>query len=183
MNKSVSLAGSLIAAVFVLLNNWNCSSGISYRADYPLTAEKFFSRDGNFSGKIPQGWMLATGRGNDSLAPALVALIVKNDYDATISFRELVLDKLTTLQVENKGLPVLAKISKSLAGRPNDNSEPQLYDLGGKQFCSYELPAERVVLFRARSHYYECVIRGAKVNDNVEPLVTIQQSILSSLSF
>jgi len=182
MVVAVSLAG--LAAIFL---QWGCSSRVSYRTDYPLTGQNFFSRDHNFSGRVPQGWMIATDRENDSVAPSLVALMIKDDYSATLSFRELLLDRLTSSQVDKEGLPILARITPSLQNQTGNSANVEMYNFHGQQFCGYELsPDKRIVFFRVKGHCYECVVKpegNAGVGAHAESLFNVQQTVMTSLSF
>jgi hypothetical protein len=174
------LCAALLAAA------WSCAPRASYRADYPLTGQEFESRDSNFRGRVPSGWMLATGRENDSLAPSLAALLIKEDYSATLSFREIRLDGMTLSLVRKEGLPALARATQSFHGAVNPAPEIEAYELHGLKVCGYETGGvlkERVCVFGARGGWYECTVKATKPAAEAGSLFVVQQSVLASLAF
>jgi hypothetical protein len=166
----------------------SCISSLPYSTDYPLTEETFHSRDRIFDGRIPQGWFCSS---EDSLAPALIVWLLKEDYSASINIQELRLDQLTAKRVEKEGIKLLAELS--LATRQDSVKEKftdslKEFKIRGKEFCSYEIKENgnrtRVVVFSAKGKFYECValtLKGTWQLQEISRLFTIQQSILASL--
>jgi hypothetical protein len=120
--------------------------------------------------------------------------VVKDDFSATVSVRELYLDKLTVERVQKEGLGLLAKIS--MASQADDpasigkDNEPQVYKMRKREYCGYEITEKnirkRVVVFTAVGRYYECVAVPAKGTPSQEEFTTMftaQQAFLNSLRF
>jgi hypothetical protein len=181
-----AVASLLIAALFI-----SCAASLPYGIDYPLTAQSFRSRDGVFSARVPQGWFSSTG---DTLVPALVAWLVKDDLSAAVGVKELSLDREAAHRVEKDGLGLLASIDASLRAGGSDSAgsatEPKEFELQGKKFCSYETSAGgkliRVVVFAAGGRFYACEAGAVKGRTSAEETVrmfTAQQTFLSTMKF
>lgn len=167
----------------------SCGTTVPYTTDYPLTQGLFHSRDGAFSGRIPDGWFSST---DDTLASALVAWLIKDDFTATFGVREIHIDQTTARQINDEGLPLLAYISSGMQGEDLTGAmtEPEEFELRGRKHCSYELSLggmrKRVVLFAAKGKYYECetaAVKGVWTANDLKRLFTLQQTVLASLSF
>ena len=167
----------------------SCAPSLKYMTNYPLTGGVFYSRDRSFSGKIPQGWFSSA---EDTLAASLVAWLIKEDFTATITIRELKLDKLSMQRVSKDGIGLLAHVSAGLQdGNPSISLiDPEEFEIQGKKFCSYEannsIGRKRVVIFKAKDKFYECEVHPLKnrwTADDVKGIFTVQQSVLSSLAF
>jgi hypothetical protein len=165
-----------------------CAVHYPYVSDYPLTPEIFRTRDGNLTGHVPQGWFCST---DDTLAPALAAWLIKDDFSAALSIRELKLDALTIKCVQEEGLPLLASISYGMNGDGSSIRDNQLqkFSYGTKQYAGYEIGSgtqtKRIIVFSAHGKYYECEIRvtsGTWTPQEMNRLFTIQQSVLASLN-
>lgn len=167
----------------------SCAVHYPYVSDYPLTPEIFRSRDGNLTGRVPHGWFCSL---DDTLAPALAAWLIKDDFSAALTFREVKLDPLTVTNVRKEGLSLLASISYGMNGGDGAVSKDRLQEFayGSKQYVGYEIGtgtrSRRIVVFTSRGKYYECEIKA--VTENWAPaemnrLFTIQQSVLASLNF
>ncbi len=167
----------------------SCASKPPYSANYPLTNQIFQSRDSMFSGRIPYGWFSST---NDTLARALVVWLLKEDFSAAITVRELILDRLSSKKVQKDGLETLAFISAGFRSLNSNHLEikPVTFKLNGKEFCSYELTTDtiykRIVVFALKGKYYEC--ESSPLNSQFSKaeiirLFTIQQTVLSSITF
>jgi len=166
-----------------------CAVHYPYVSDYPITPEIFRARDGNFTGRVPHGWFCST---DDTLAPALAAWLIKDDFSASLSIRELKLDPLTIKNVQNDGLSLLASISCGMngSGTPFRDNQLQEFSYGDKRYAGYEIGSgtqgRRIVVFSSRGKYYECEIRamtGTWTPQEMNRLFTIQQSVLASLNF
>jgi hypothetical protein len=166
-----------------------CAVHYPYVSDYPLTPEIFRTRDGNLTGRVPQGWFCST---DDTLAPALAAWLIKDDFSAALSLRELKLDPLTMKSVQDDGLSLLASISygSNGDGTPMHDNQLQEFAYGDKRYVGYEIgsgtQSKRIVVFFSRGKYYECEIKaitGTWTPSEMNRLFTIQQSVLASLNF
>jgi hypothetical protein len=178
-----------IVSVFLSIILVSCSAKLPYASNYPLTGEIFQSRDGMLKGKVPSGWFKST---DDSLAPALSVWLLKEDLSATVIVRELNVDSLTAMRIRSEGLKLLAILS---AGYQGLNIEKDIFNLkdysdGGKKYCSYEIGLEnnrrRVVVFKAFNRFYECearVLKGEWKTDDMRRLFSVQQTVLSSLTY
>lgn len=176
-------------AVVLSLLLSSCAATSPYAVDYPLSKEAFRSRDGLFSGWIPQGWFSST---DDSLAPALAVWLLRDDFAAGVSVKELHIDPSTASRIDQGGLKLLALASAGL--HPDIPAtpavEPKEFDLKGRTFCGYEYSGEgklgRVVVFTARGRYFECEARPLKgrwTPADAARLYSVQQTMLSGLTF
>jgi hypothetical protein len=164
----------------------SCAASLPYRTDYPLTSTVVHSRDGILSANVPQGWFSST---EDTLGTALSIFLMNDDVSATLTVKELKLDRLSAQEVEKHGLKLLARMS---AGFQSAESpvEPREFELREKKFCSYEIEKggtkNRIVVFSARQKYYECEARAVRVSlsgDQYASMFTVQQTFLLSLSY
>ncbi len=175
--------------VFLPLLLASCAATSPYAADYPLSHEQFRSPDGRLAGWVPQGW---SSLSDDSLAPALAVWLLKDDFSAAVSVKELHLDPPTESLITDGGLKLLARVSAGLhEGIPADAAiEPREFELRGNRFCSYEFGDEgrrrRIVVFAARGRYFECEARPLKGTWSATDLArifSVQQTVLSTLTF
>lgn len=165
----------------------SCAASIPYSTEYPLTPSLFRSRDGAFSGRIPAGWFSST---EDTLAPALTAWLIREDYTATLTMRELHLDRLSEKGVKDDGLTFLASLYAAFEGHTAKMREVKEYAIEGKKFCGYEFgPSEspgRAVVFAAGTKYYSCTalrVKGTWSKADFVGLFSAQETVLRSLSF
>ncbi|MBI1805793.1 MAG: hypothetical protein HYR76_01925 [Ignavibacteria bacterium] len=178
-----------ISVVILALLLSSCAASVPYATDYPLTHELFHSRDGMFSGKIPQGWFSTT---SDSLAPAVVVSMIKNDFSAVLSVKELKLDRLAAERVAKDGYALLAHLSMGLQDEGSTGGEtidPKEFEVHGRKYGSYEIISggvwKRIVVFSLRGRFYECesyTVKGNWSADALSRLFSVQQSVLASLS-
>ena len=178
-----SFASIILAVLFS-----SCAASLTYSTDYPLTEETFRTRDGMLSGRIPVGWFSST---EDSIAPALTAWLIKEDFSATLMMKELKLDALSTEQVKKQGLKLLAYLASGLEEEHSSGEaiEPKEFEMHGRKFCSYETRVgenrKRSVVFAARGKFYDCeasVAKGRWSDEEIKKMFTAQQTLLSSLS-
>lgn len=183
------LLNSILASVLLSIVIVSCSAKIPYAADYPLSEEVFRFRDSNLSGRIPSGWFVS---GDDTLAPSLSVWLVQNDLSATLVIRELLLDSLTAHRVRRDGLKLLAAASAAYQSGDISPAGENLkeFSLGRIKCCSYETGADnnrkRIVVFSALGKYYECEIRilgNEWDTENIKRLISVQQTVLSSLTY
>jgi len=177
--------------LFLSLLFVSCAAKLPYSFDYPLTNETFFSRDGSFYGLVPQGWFASTG---DTLAPALSAWLVKEDFSAVLTLRELQLDQLSSNRVEIEGLELLANISVATHNGDSSITElvipPKEYTMHDRKYCGYEVHngdrQERIVVFSAKGRYYESEaiqLQGRWQRDETMKLFMAQQALLFSIVY
>ena len=177
--------------LFLSLLLVSCAARLPYSYDYPLTNQTFFSRDGSFYGLVPQGWFASTG---DTLAPALAAWLVKEDFSASLTLRELQLDQLSSKRVEKEGLELLANISIELHRGDSPMTElvipPKEYTMHDRKFCGYEVHngdrQNRIVVFSARGKYYESEaiqLKGQWQWEDAMKLFMAQQAFLYSIVY
>ena len=169
----------------------SCAASLPYTFDYPLTKELFRSRDGEFSGKVPEGWFASP---LDSLPSVYKAWLIKEDYSATFHVEELKLDQLSAKQVVSNGIKLLAQLSVAFHKENSEEAavivQPKEFKLHGMEFSGYELQdggeRQRVVVFSIKGKYYECVAAPVKREWSTESLVrlfSVQQTLLSTLMF
>ncbi len=181
-----AVASLLVAALFI-----SCAGSLPYASDYPLTDQIFRSRDNVFSARVPQGWFSSTG---DTLVPALVAWLVKDDLSAAVGVKELSLDREAAHRVGKDGLGLLASIDAGLRTGGADSTRlvttPKEFDLQGKKFCGYEISTgrnvTRIVVFSAGGRYYACeaaAVKGRASSEESARMFTAQQTFLSTLKF
>ena len=175
-------------AAFLLAS---CAASLPYSTDYPLTDRTFMSRNGIFSGKVPRGWFSSA---EDSIAPALEAWLIRDDFAATLSVKELKLDRTSAREVAERGLQLLAQLSFAMQRGISDKAsmivEPREFEMGGIKYCSYEVSdtgkRKRVVVFSGKGRYFECeamAVKGILSPEEIVRMFTAQQTLLSSLVF
>ncbi len=101
----------------------------------PLVA----ARGGGFSYRIPPGWFDASA---DSQARGHAALLIRNDYGATISVDEVHLDEAARSEINENGLLPVARLLLSLSSWDHDailTMAPHSVDVDGRQACRYGL--------------------------------------------
>ncbi|MBI5021496.1 MAG: hypothetical protein HZB59_08680 [Ignavibacteriales bacterium] len=179
----------LIIPLFIITFLSGCAVKLPYLSTYPLSEQYFHSRDGTFYGNVPVGWFSAS---DDTLGPAVVVWLLKEDFTCTITVNELKLDHFSRNLIAKDGLDILAKLSAAAYGKdiPDSDFEPMLFRLRAKDFCSYELPkndeTRRIVLFEAKGRYYECTaykLKGEWSEEDFKNLFTVQQSVLGSIGY
>ncbi len=164
-----------------------CASSLPYSADYPLSDATFKSRDGVFTGRIPLGWFSST---EDSLAEALTAWLIKEDYSAMLAVKEIKLDDLAARRVKKEGLQLLAHLNALMEGTTQPSAGLSEFQMMGRSYCSYEFSSaenfSRAVVFVARGRFYACTARttkGTRSSDDVTGMFRAQQTFLSSLAY
>ncbi len=97
------------------------------------------ARDGGFSYRVPRGWFDASA---DSQAQGHAALLVRNDYRATIAVDEVNLDPAAHTELRRGGLLPVARLLVSLSSCDRDailTAAPHAITLAGKEACRYTL--------------------------------------------
>jgi hypothetical protein len=158
-----------------------------YSTGVPLSTAGFTARGGGLTGSVPEGWFSSA---DDSLAPALSAWLTRNDFSATITFRELQLDAGTAHRVSDALQSLLAADAGFLGELASTLSEPKEFEFHGIRFCAGEFSTDRgptrLVVFGIKGIYYEC--RASKVGGewsqgDIQKLFTVQQTVLSTLRY
>lgn len=164
-----------------------CASSLPYSADYPLTDATLTSRDGVLTGRIPLGWFSST---EDSLAEALTAWLIKEDYSAILIVKEIRLDDLASRRVRKEGLRLLAQLSAHMDGRNQPGDGLREFRMSGRDYCSYEFTSaeniSRAVVFSARGRYYTCTAqttKGSRSSVDITGMFRAQQTFLASLIY
>ena len=167
----------------------SCAAIIPYASNSPMTNELFRSHDGMLGGRVPQGWFTST---EDTLAPALAVWLIREDFSAALTMKELKLNPLTIQQVKKEGLELLARLSSRFQAEniSGQTITPQEFEIRGKKYCSYEIGAgserRRIVVFAAGGKYYECearTMKGIWSATELTYLFITQQTVLSSLTY
>jgi hypothetical protein len=158
-----------------------------YSTNLPVSSAAFTTRGSTLSGAVPEGWFSTA---DDSLAPALSAWLTRNDFEATITFRELRLDA-ATLSRASAGLPGLLAADAGFLGEHTSGiSESREFEIHGIKFCAGEFSTDRgptrLVVFGIRGTYYEC--RASKAGGewsqgDFQKLFAVQQTVLSTLRY
>lgn len=178
-----------ISILIILTFLFGCAVKLPYLSTYPMSEQYFHSRDGIFYGNVPLGWFSAS---DDTLGPAVVVWLLKEDFTSSITVHELKLDQFSRKRVAQDGLDFLAQLSAAAYSENNLSSdfETFFFKLRAKEFCSYELPKNddirRIVLFEAKGRYYECIaykLKGEWSGDDFKALFTVQQSVLGSIGY
>ena len=192
MTKAVFLRSFPTALVLLLLLLASCSiTYVPYSSNFPLREEAFFSRDSAFTGRIPSGWFLSS---EDTLAPSYLAWVVKDDFSAALTVKELHLDNLAAKRVQKEGPELLARVSMSFQVKDLLSHEaeiqPRRFTMRNREYCGYEFTEgnirKRVVVFSAKGRYYESMssaMKGPPAPGDVTQMFSAQQAFLNSLTF
>lgn len=164
---------------------------LPYATDHPLGSYALASRSGALQYYVPRGWFDAT---LDPQNMDNAIWLIRDDYGATITVGEVVLDSTATRMVARSGLRMLATLTMHLnAGgeAPVPTKQPALFSMNGNEYCDYEIvlnPSQeeiRVVLFDAGGKYFEAKALAAGNGKHASPqeVFTAQQSFLSGLQW
>ena len=165
-----------------------CAS-FPYPSDYPLSSEYYTSRDGFLHYRVPSSWFDATRDSQDS---SDFIWLVRKDYAATISVREVKVDATARQQISHEDLEKLAYLTMSLTANDKFTIQlrsPKTFTIGSTAFCGYELvnvpsmDTLRVVLVDTGTKAYEVTALVAAGNERVSALevFSVQQAFLGSL--
>lgn len=127
---------SLLAAAFLSLAG--CAPTRETTEPAPPSAY-VVARDGGFSYRVPRGWFDASA---DSQARGHAALLVRNDYGATIAVDEVLLDDAAHSELRRNGLVPVARLLVSLSSWDGDailTVAPHAITLAGREACRYAL--------------------------------------------
>ena len=165
-----------------------CSS-FSSLPDVPLQSSYSFSRQGLLHYRVPVGWFDAS---RDSQFVSAEIWLVRNDYAATITVAELVIDEEARRGIDREGLQRLAQLSLSLFlsnGSAVTLNPPEPVSLGGPASYAYTAmkpetgDTVRVVLLDTGRRVYEAtaLVRGRSASGVSSEAFSAQRSFLKSL--
>lgn len=103
-----------------------------------FSQEYFTSKGGQLRYKLPGGWLNAT---NDSPSANTIIWLVRSDFAATLSVKELKIDAETRLEINRRGLSRLAELTLALESSERGISvaqSPQILPLRNMNVCRYE---------------------------------------------
>jgi hypothetical protein len=132
----IRIVSSLLASAILSLAG--CGPARDATAPSPPFAY-VVARDGGFSYRVPRGWFDASA---DSQARDHVALLVRNDYRASIAVDQVHLDDAARSELRRGGLVPVARLLVSLSSWDGDallTVAPHAIALAGKEACRYAL--------------------------------------------
>jgi hypothetical protein len=146
------------------------------------------SKDGGFSYRLPSGWFDASA---DSQARGHSALLIRNDYRATIAIDEVRLDDAARSEMRRNGLLPVAQLLLSLTSWEQHAVlaiAPHLIRLGDRPACRYrtvsgstgDMADVTVVEGRAKLYTIRILISGKSADDE-NALQLVQESFLGSV--
>jgi len=158
-------------------------------AEIPLQSSYAVSRHGLLHYKVPVGWFDAT---SDSQSDAAEIWLVRDDYAATISVNEMIIDAETRYAISREGLIRVANLSLSLSGSDGFTAvldPPETFLLDGKNSCSYTThkpgttDTMRVILIPVGERVFEVVAltSGKQRRASTREVFSAQQSFLIGL--
>lgn len=146
--------------------------------------EYFPSRNSELRFRIPEGWLNAT---NDSSSATAIIWLIRNDYEATISVRDVGIDGETRREITRSGLKRIADLTLALVANERGVSVtdlPRTEVLGSETTCRYSYTTGgsndrvRVILLDTGSKVYEVsLLQTGKSGDSVE----IQNAFVQNL--
>lgn len=177
------------AFIFSLLLFYSCSSAIKsiYDSNYPLTAQKAYSKNTNISVNIPEGWFTA----EDNDCNCIDLWLIKNDYSQSLNFAVINTDEKTKKNIQENGITKLAEYNKIFVKAKLGNSfkgffNEENFELGKKRFYAYQYldnsgKSVRVVIFEYNKRFFELSAITSN-SDSYEQLWVIQNTVLTSLN-
>jgi hypothetical protein len=183
--NSLRVASLLCAAL--LLHTQGC--GPSREASAPtLSASYITSKDSGFSYRIPSGWFDASA---DSQARGHAALLVRNDYRATIAIDEVRLDAAARLELRRNGLVLVAQLLLSLTSWEQNAVlaiAPHLLRVGDRNACRYRTISGNggdmadVTLVEGREKLYTVrILMSGKSAQDEKALQLVQEHFLGTV--
>ncbi len=155
----------------------------------PMQSDYHASRDGTLQYRLPLGWFDAT---SDSQATQHAIWVLRNDYGASITVEEVILDSSAREELGEKRLLQLAQLTMPLLAHDRSatvQQMPSLFSFRGKEFCGFELvtfpsgDTLRVVLFNAgwRAYTATFYVKGEGSGMSSEGLRALQEGFLGML--
>lgn len=175
----------LLAAAALLLAG--CAP--TREASAPVRSPSYaVARDGGFAYRIPPGWFDASA---DSQAQGHAALLIRNDYRATIAVDEVHLDDAARSELRRNGLVVVARLLLSLSSWDHNallTMTPRMITLGDREVCRYGLESANdsdmveVTLVESGERLYAVrVLVSGAMDRSGEPLRAVQDEFLRTL--
>ncbi len=140
-----------------------------------FSTEYFSSRDAQLRFRMPEGWLNAT---NDSSSATAIVWIIRSDYGATISVRDVGIDGETRREINRSGLKRIADLTLALVSNERGVSvtdPPRTEALGGETTCRYSYTTGgsndrvRVILLDTGTKVYEVsLLQTGKSGDSAE---------------
>ena len=182
---------SILLIFFVfLLTSCGPSLKSVYENDYPLTSRRVFSRTGELSLKIPDGWHAV----EDNEKNIFDVWIVKDNYESYMTLVPLNLDEESRIRNGEKRIKNLLNYSKYFKkiekSREYAEGMNEVFEINDRMFGAYEYKAgndfiERVVVFdyKTTSFEFSAVCNNAEICDSLYllDLYKIQNSVLTSI--
>ncbi len=106
--------------------------------DHRFSPEYVTATDGRLRYRLPEGWLNAT---KDSPSATDIVWLVRSDFAATLSVRELKVDAEARREINRGGLMRLAELTLALESGERGihiAREPQSSSTRGKSVCMYE---------------------------------------------
>ncbi len=146
------------------------------------------ARDGGFSYRIPTGWFDVSA---DSQAHGHAALLIRNDYEATIAVDEVRLDAAARSELRRNGLVPVARLLLSLSSWDHSailTMAPRMITVGDREGCRYGLASGNdddtveVTLVESGERLYtvRVLVSGSKDRAG-ESLRAVQEEFLGTL--
>ena len=158
-------------------------------SEFRFNEEYFTSRNGLLRYRLPVGWLNAS---NDSLSSNAAVWLVRSDFAATLSVKEVVIDAETRREVQRTGLKRVAELTLALASGERGVSivhPPQLSSLGRGTACTYEYmtghPNDRVhvVLIDTGTIVYEVSLLMTEKAGSTADVVALQEAFVRNLAW
>ena len=154
-----------------------------------LSQEYFTSRNGQLRYRLPVGWLNAT---DEAPSSHNIIWLVRSDFAATLSVREVVIDAETRLDVNRSGLRRVAELTLALVSGEKGVSitkQPMASILQGTKVCMYEYVTGHsgdrihVVLVDTGNNVYEVngLITSVLGEEMAAAVVSLQEAFVQNL--
>ncbi|HUN66080.1 MAG TPA: hypothetical protein VMW43_08245 [Bacteroidota bacterium] len=177
------MARALCALLLLALAG--CSSPPPPDHDYPMGPLTFAVRGSSLHGTIPAGWFVPA---SDTLTPALDAWLVREDFSASISLREISPDAESRRRIAKEGMILLASMSMAFRDAGTiipPSAPPSVFRIHEREFGRYETDNSgclgAVVVFTHGGKYYECEARQHKQGLGEEDMAQLRRAQLAVL--
>jgi hypothetical protein len=103
-----------------------------------FSEEYFSARSGSLRYRLPDGWLNST---NDAPSPDVLIWLVRADFAAMLSVREVMIDEETRSEITRSGLERLGDLTLSLPSSSKGISvvqRPTLSTVAGLKACRYD---------------------------------------------
>lgn len=114
-----------------------CASGPHVSVSH-FSQEYSTSRSGGLRYRLPDGWLNSS---DDAPSPNVLIWLVRADFAAMLSVREVMIDEETRSEITRSGLERLGDLTLSLSSSGSGISivqRPTLSAIGGLKACSYD---------------------------------------------